>query len=256
MGTPSRYTFLWENLISPLKIQIDKELFTFKFFLFIHWTSMSWQPRVTGVRKCRRGQALTASPHHLDGQAHRASWPDSEPAPETLQRKPEDWGLLTRQRPLLTAVTHSLPSTATRTNPAVGATIQSLHVLQTNAWWDLDPLFNKTIAALPPTLSIPLLLPIFICSTDYQAYYIYLLIRSLPCLYTHTYVSSMTTENLLLISIYPAPRTVWDTWLVLSKYLLDGWMHGWMHRWMHGWVNKWTTEWTDTLTWTPCSWFS
>ena len=209
---------------------------------------MSWQPRVTGVRKCGRSQALTAPPHHLDGQAHRTSWPESGSAPETLQRKPEDWGLLTRQWPLLTAVTHSLPRTATRTKPAMGATVQSLHVLQTDAWWDPDPLFNKTIAALSPTLSIPLLLPIFICSTDYQASYIYLLMWSLPCLYTHTYVSSMRAENLLLISIYPAPRTVWDTWLVLSKYLLDGWMHGW--------VNKWTTEWTDTLTWTPYSWFS
>ena len=48
------------------------------------------------------------------------------------------------------------------------------------------------------------------------------------------HVSSMT-GNLSFGSVYPEPRTVWDTWLVFSKYFLDGWMDD---EWMDdGWTD-------------------
>lgn len=40
------------------------------------------------------------------------------------------------------------------------------------------------------------------------------------------YVSSMMTGNLSFGSVYPKLRTVWDTWLVFSKYFLNGGLDG------------------------------
>ena len=64
---------------------------------------------------------------------HRDSWLKSASALERLQRKSEDWVLLTRQRLLLTSRHHSQPpTTATRTNPSVGAIALSPHILHTD----------------------------------------------------------------------------------------------------------------------------
>lgn len=49
------------------------------------------------------------------------------------------------------------------------------------------------------------------------------------------YVSSMMTGNLSFGSVYPEPRTVWDTWLVFSKYLLDGGRDGKREGRKNGW---------------------
>lgn len=49
------------------------------------------------------------------------------------------------------------------------------------------------------------------------------------------YVSSMMTGNLSFGSVYPEPRTVWDTWLVFSKCLLGGGRDGKREGRKNGW---------------------
>lgn len=50
---------------------------------------------------------------------------------------------------------------------------------------------------------------------------------------------SFMTGNLSFGSVYPEPRTVWDTWLVFSKYFLDGGMDGGRDGKREGGKNGW-----------------